>query len=159
MASSHNKSYLLEHVSEVRENPRLNTQHEHITHGIMKGRLVHDSIPIVDLDGPVADICCGTGVWLKDLSDQIAGSRADDKSAAEFFGFDSNPSAFYDGDELPANVHLVKHDCTRPFNPEYHGKFGLVNMRGLTFAIPHETFPALLRNAVSLLSQLKIILL
>ncbi|KAL9108368.1 MAG: hypothetical protein Q9227_006828 [Pyrenula ochraceoflavens] len=134
----------------AREARRLHSQHEAIKYGIMNGQLLHPSIPRDEIQSPIADLGCGTGVWLKDLADTIFPvDKAQDGKEHVLVGFDVNDRAF-DRDP-PAGVHLIEQDCTEPFDQKYHGNFGLVNIRGLAYAIPEERFPSLMSNAIQLL--------
>ena len=100
----------------------------------------------------MADLGCGTGVWLEDVANMLfTGGQATREDPAKLIGFDMNPHAF---NPNPApGIQLVEHDCTQPFDAKYIGMFDLVNIRGLAYALPRESFSRLIENAVQLLSQ------
>ena len=123
----------------VEEDRRLNSQHEVIKHGILDGELIHPSIPTLGPKSAIADLGCGTGVWLDDVANMLfADGHASKESPAKLIGFDTNPHAF---NPSPApGIQLVEHDCTQAFNAKYIGLFDLVNIRGLAYALPKECF-------------------
>jgi SAM-dependent methyltransferase len=145
-------AYLLSYRSQdSEEDRRLNSQHDVIKHAILDGHLIHPSIPISSLQGSIADVACGTGIWLEDVRKTHFANFAEDLDHTQsLVGFDVNSHAF--DATLDPSVKLVQHDCTCRFPPEYIGKFGLVNMRGLAYAIPREGFSRLLNNVIELLS-------
>ena len=130
------------------ESQRLNSQHRIIQSAIMDGRLIHDSIPLNEVRGSIADLCCGTGVWLDDVATLFASRDAE--YSPMLVGFDINTHAFKE--DITLGIQLIEHDCTKPFDTKYIGKFDLVNMRGLAYAVPEESFHSLAENAVQLLS-------
>lgn len=139
----------------IEEHKRLDWQHEMIKHAIWDDRLIHDSIPSTLVNMGIADLGCGTGIWLDDVANTLFACENDNtknKVTPLLVGFDINSRAF---NPSPApGVRLVQHDCTEPFDDEYIGKFGLVNIRGLAYAVPEEKFPRVVENAVQLLSRI-----
>ena len=158
MTSSHDQQpYILSYRRDnAEEDRRLNSQHEVIKHAILDGLLIHPSIPTIEIKGAIADLGCGTGVWLDDLANTLfAGGHATRENSAMLIGFDPNAHAF---DPNPApGVQLIEHDCTKPFDDRYIGKFDLVNIRGLAYVLPRKSFSCLVENAVQLLSQTKVL--
>ena len=59
----------------IEEDRRPDSQHVMITQAIMDGRVIHDSIPTSEVKDAIADICCGTGIWLKDVSEPARWER------------------------------------------------------------------------------------
>lgn len=157
MTSNHEQHhYVLSHRrGNIEEDRRLNLQHEAIKHAILDGRLIHPSVPITELKSAIADLGCGTGVWLDDVANTLfTGEHAMKEKSPMLIGFDMNARAF---NSNPApGVQLVEHDCAEPFDTRYIGKFDLVNIRGLAYALPREGFSRLVENAVQLLSQTKV---
>ncbi|KAL8900038.1 MAG: hypothetical protein Q9207_005886 [Kuettlingeria erythrocarpa] len=134
----------------VEEHRRLDTQHHVIKHAILDGLLIHPSISGVEAMSAIADLGCGTGAWLEDVANTyFAGEGTTKGGPAALVGFDINPLAF--SQDLAPGVQLLEHDCTKAFDIEYIGKFDLVNIRGLAFALPGTSFPRLVENAVQLL--------
>ncbi|KAL8793246.1 MAG: hypothetical protein Q9195_004182 [Heterodermia aff. obscurata] len=80
---------------DVEEDKRLNSQHEVIKHGILEGRLIHPSIATLNSGSAIADLGCGTGVWLDDIANTFFTSGQESKdSPAMLVGFDTNAHAF-----------------------------------------------------------------
>lgn len=154
MTSRHNEnSYVLSYRHDnIEEDRRLNSQHDLIKHAILGGLSIHPSINKITPKSAVADLGCGTGVWLDDIANELrAGGHKTEAHSAMFIGFDTNAHAF---NSNPApGVLLVEQDCTEPFETKYIGKFDLVNIRGLAYALPQERFSCLVDNAIKLLSQ------
>lgn len=145
-------AYLLSYRSQdSEEDKRLNSQHDVIKHAILGGKLVHPYIPLSAVRGAIADVACGTGIWLEDIRRTYFASHLGDHEGSPLLvGFDINAHAF--DLTLSSAVKLVQHDCTTTFPVEYEGKFDLVNMRGLAYAIPRDGFRRLLRNVAKILS-------
>jgi SAM-dependent methyltransferase len=146
-------AYLLSYRNRNQEeDKRLDSQHDVITHAILGGDLIHRSIPLPAIQNGIADIACGTGIWLEDVrKTYFSGNAPDQKRWPLFVGFDVNAHAF-DLGFAPA-VTLIEHDCTQEFPSEYTGKFDLVNMRGLAYAVPGKSFSRLVLNAIKLLRK------
>lgn len=148
--------YILSHRrNNAEEDDRLNSQHDAIKHAILDGRLVHSSIPITHITSAIADLGCGTGIWLDDVRQTLfTDPDGVNENSVMLFGFDVNAHAF---NPNPApNIQLIEHDCTKSFDPIYVGKFDLVNMRGLAYALSAEGFSLVIDNAVQLLSQVQL---
>lgn len=145
-----NDDYLLGYRrDEAQENNRLNHQHDAIKHAILEGHLVHPSIPTVEITKAIADLGCGTGVWLDDVKNTLFPGN---DTGPRLVGFDLNVEAF---NKTPApGVQLIKQDCTKPFDDSYNGTFDLVNIRGLAYALSVEGFSLMINNAIRLLSKL-----
>ncbi|KAH7394356.1 hypothetical protein BKA66DRAFT_567306 [Pyrenochaeta sp. MPI-SDFR-AT-0127] len=144
-------AYLLSYRSQDNEeDKRLNSQHDVIKHAILGGHLIHPSIPLSATQTSIADIACGTGIWLDDVrKTHFADVPAYEDSAPFLVGFDVNAHAF--DHSIASAVKLIEHDCTKEFPSEYIGRFDLVNMRGLAYAVPRESFSHLISNAIKLL--------
>ena len=152
-AISGQQSYVLSHRRDnVEEDRRLNAQHEAIKHAILNGLLIHPTITEHNAPNAIADLGCGTGVWLDDVASTSFCAQDGGHHATNLVGFDINAHAF---NPNPASgICLIEHDCTKPFDAKYFNQFDLVNIRGLAYAIPRESFPHLLENAIKLLSRL-----
>ena len=148
-----NDPYLLHYRRQTTaEAARLNTQHDLIKHAILQGQLIHQSIPLAHIKHAVADLGCGTGIWLEDAAKLLsANSPALDGPVPWLVGFDTtiHPSQR----DPSSRVQLVEHDCSTAFEDQYLGKFDLVNIRGLAYAVPKEKFSLLIQNANRLLSE------
>ncbi|KAI4149456.1 MAG: hypothetical protein L6R39_002506 [Caloplaca ligustica] len=135
----------------IEENQRLDSQHQVIKHGILDGLLIHPSIPVAEASVMIADLGCGTGIWLDDVANTYF-ARVDmtKENHATLIGFDVNSLAF---NTNPApGVQLIEHDCTKPFDPRFTGRFDLVNIRGLAYALPSDGFSRFVQSAVQILS-------
>lgn len=160
---SEDRTYVLSHRSkQTEEHERLNRQHNLIQQTFLNNQLIHPSIPLSALKGGVADIGCGTGIWLREVAQSLSSPGLENGTGAStspvttplpsLVGFDLNAAAF---PENPTpGIQLVQHDCTKPFDPRYHGQFDLVNIRGLAYAITEEKLSRALENALQLLSKL-----
>jgi len=142
--------YLLSYRrDDVEEDRRLNSQHNNIKNAILEGHLLHPSIP---KSVSIADLGCGTGIWLEDVAGTLFAEHKPfiaNESSPFLVGFDINAHAFK---RDPAhNVRLVQHDCTKKFDSSYIGKFDLVNIRGLAYALTPEAFSHVIDNATQLL--------
>ncbi|RAK90133.1 hypothetical protein BO79DRAFT_192478 [Aspergillus costaricaensis CBS 115574] len=154
------QTYVLSHRSkQTEEHERLNRQHNLIQQTFLNNQLIHPSIPLSALKGGVADIGCGTGIWLREVAQSLSSPGLENGTGAftsptttplpSLVGFDLNAAAF---PETPTpGIQLVQHDCTKPFDPRYHGQFNLVNIRGLAYAITEEKLSRALENALLLL--------
>ena len=154
MSSDNNdQTYVLwDRRDNVEENLRLNSQHEAITHAILDGQLIHPSINTLSPETNIADLGCGTGVWLGDVARKLLGKgQAMAMATGTLVGFDVNAHAF--DPTLPPSVKLIEHDCTQPFEAKYVGSFDLVNIRGLAYAVATEGLSRVVKHAVQLLSQ------
>lgn len=152
-AKGQEEPYLLSYRREdVEEDRRLNSQHDVIKHGILDGTVIHSSIPATQITGAIADLGCGTGIWLEDLKRTLFDvSPTAGGKLPLLVGFDVNPHAF---NKNPASgVQLIVHDCTKSFDATYIGKFDLVHINALAYALSAEGFSRLIQNAVQLLSQ------
>ena len=152
------QTYVLSHRSkQTEEHERLNRQHNLIQQTFLNNQLIHPSIPLSSLTGGIADIGCGTGIWLQEVAQSLqspggASASPTTTTLPSLVGFDLNAAAF---PENPTpGIHLVQHDSTKPFDARYHGQFDLVNIRGLAYAITEEKLSRALDNALLLLSEL-----
>ncbi|KAJ5777173.1 LaeA-like methyltransferase [Penicillium odoratum] len=159
-STSEDSAYILYHRSkQAVEHERLNRQHRLIQQTFMDNQLIHPSISLASLRGGIADVGCGTGIWLEEVAHMLSHPNPQDDSTGnscsssigpmpQLIGFDLNAAAF---PESPAaGIQLVQHDCTQPFDAHYVGKFDLVNIRGLAYAVTEEKLGRVLEN-VSLL--------
>ncbi|KAI2964059.1 hypothetical protein CBS147323_6553 [Aspergillus niger] len=149
------QTYVLSHRSkQTEEHERLNRQHNLIQQTFLNNQLIHPSIPLSSLTGGIADIGCGTGIWLHEVAQSLpspGGATASQTTTTfpSLVGFDLNAAAFPENPKL--GIQLVQHDCTKPFDARYHGQFDLVNIRGLAYAITEEKLSRALDNALLLL--------
>ncbi|KAL8824066.1 MAG: hypothetical protein Q9191_005325 [Dirinaria sp. TL-2023a] len=138
------ESYMLPRDST--ESERLDSQHEYMR-DLGYGHLIHPSINTANIRA-IADIGTGTGIWLRETAQQLAGSRSND-GTIEFVGFDISSQQF-PKQNLP-NLELVVHDIVTPFPHEYQERFDLVHVRLLTYALKVEDLESAVKNAVNLI--------
>lgn len=135
---------------DAQESIRLNTQHNFLR-DLNDGVLVHPSIP-TDHITAVADVACGTGVWLMDYASRLA--RNDNP---KLVGFDVSSAQFPSPQNRTGrDIDFVAHDMTTPFPKEYHNFFSLVNIRLVVAAVPVKDLQKTLVNILSILSKCKI---
>ena len=96
MASSHQLTYVLSYRQDnVEQNESLRSQHEAIKHRILHGQLIHPSICTSGSRTAIADLGCGTGIWLDDIANTLfRHGHATTPDSAKLIGFDTNPHAF-----------------------------------------------------------------
>ena len=142
------KAYMLYHRrDEIEEEQRLNAQHEIAKHAIFGGQLLFPPIPAHESNNAIADVGCGTGVWLNDVARTYFADRLHSDPPL-LVGFDVNSKAF--AKTLEPGVQLIQHNCTTPFDEKYHGRFDVVNMRALAYAVQEEEFYRLIENVFGL---------
>ncbi|KAJ5933965.1 hypothetical protein N7454_006294 [Penicillium verhagenii] len=156
-------TYILSHRSkQAVEHERLNRQHNLIQQTFLNNQLTHPSIPLSSLQGRIADVACGTGIWLEEMAHWLSQSETETSSknneeeisssvnsVPQFVGFDMNAAAF--PENPAAGIRLVQHDCSEPFEDRYTGQFDLVNIRGMAYAVTEEKLARVLENVSCLL--------
>jgi SAM-dependent methyltransferase len=147
MASQKDDAYMVSHrQGDAEEDRRLDAQHEMLKYAICRGKILHPLIPSHDIK-TVADVGTGTGVWMNDF---VRTFRNDSNSSSlSLVGFDVTDARFTKNPE--PGVEFVVHNGIEPFAPSYHGKFDLVNVRLVNYAIPRQSFPSLVENVAQLL--------
>lgn len=144
---SQDEPYMLSQAS--REDIRLDKQHFIVTRTVQNGHLLHPVITANTNVEAVADIGCGTGVWLNEVARQRFPRRAE--KAPLLVGWDYNAKNF--SSCVEPGVQLHQHDAIQPFPEVFHGKFDVVNLRVLAYAIPETDWPRVLENIVQILSM------
>jgi len=119
---------------------RLNWQHNYIVR-CMGGHLIHPSIPIDEI-ASIADVACGTGVWLEDVSKALSASGTE----RSYEGFDISPKMFPPESER-GKIKFEVLDIMKPVPEEYHARFDLVSIRLLCAAIKEVDLGYAIRNA------------
>ena len=119
------EAYMLQRNTQ--ESRRLDNQHD-LLRNLMDGKLVHPFVPLEKVRA-VADVGTGTGLWLKDLRQTLQETN----QQVELVGFDISELQF--PQELRPDIELVLHDIVETFPQKYHGKFDLVQVRLLSYAI------------------------
>ena len=137
---------------------RLNSQHAFL-HQLAHGQFVHSSIPRSDIHS-VADVGTGTGIWLQELAasntfncdEAFLGKQI---GGFEYVGFDISAAQFPSdwGMVDEGGIKFVVHDAAKSFPARYHGKFDLVNVRLLSYAVKVEDLRSVVENVVEIMSQ------
>ncbi|KAF2686773.1 hypothetical protein K458DRAFT_297194, partial [Lentithecium fluviatile CBS 122367] len=122
---------------------RLYLQHRMCTTEM--GILVNPQVPLGNHGLKVADIACGTGIWLVDLAKHAPKS-------VQLDGFNISTAHFPPKDELPTNVNLMQMDTTTAIPDRLVGRYDVVHSGRTTFYILNEDPSLHLRNFVALLS-------
>ncbi|KAF7925381.1 uncharacterized protein EAE97_010462 [Botrytis byssoidea] len=110
------------------------------------GHLLHPSIPIKQ-DIKIADIACGTGIWLIDLAKELAKS----KTNAQLDGFDISTNQYPHSALLPPNVKLDILDIFKPVPERLRGQYDVVHISLLCVVIPGGDPRHVLDNVLTLL--------
>jgi SAM-dependent methyltransferase len=107
---------------------RLNLQHYLWKEAL--GFTIEPSIPIPQ-NANVADVACGTGLWLLDAARLLPG--------AQFSGFDIDLSQAPHPDLLPSSITLKEWNLFENIHPHWEGQFDLVHVRLLVLVLSGET--------------------
>ena len=122
-------------------------QHSILKHAIFRGHLLYPPVSALEGRAAVADIGCGSGVWLNDLARTHYADRLE-VDPPLLVGFDTNYKNF--AKILEPGVQLIPHDCTKKFDEGFHGRFDVVNMRFLACEVPTGDFFQLVENVFQL---------
>ncbi|KAF2741417.1 hypothetical protein EJ04DRAFT_539535 [Polyplosphaeria fusca] len=125
------------------EQQRLTRQHHTWTKSI--GYLIHPSIaPTLPEDANIADVGCGTGVWMVETA-------KDSPKTWKFDGYDISDAQFLPQEALPSNVTLGIGNFKNPFPQELLGKYDLINIRLIIISMGEGVWESTLRNVIALL--------
>ncbi|KAL9580907.1 MAG: hypothetical protein Q9212_004211 [Teloschistes hypoglaucus] len=149
MTSGEGESYML--PRDIQESQRLNAQHEYFRQ-LSYGHLIHPSIPARQIHA-VADVATGTGLWLRQLADELSPPRPIHGEKSSFVGFDISQQQFPPADSLPSHMKFVVHDMVDAFPTQYHESFDLVNVRLVSYAVKASELDRVVRNITQLLSE------
>ncbi|GAP84930.1 putative methyltransferase domain-containing protein [Rosellinia necatrix] len=98
------------------------------------------------LEAPkIADVGTGTGIWATELSQKLPETAVID-------GYDIDVIKFPDPTTLPRNVKLQFADIFKPFPPEATGKYDVVHVRFLIFALKKDEWLLAVKNLKKLLA-------
>ncbi|GAD99469.1 LaeA-like methyltransferase, putative [Paecilomyces variotii No. 5] len=111
----------------------------------------HLILPQVNLEKieSVADVATGTGVWIFEIRDQLTAVPTSSGSERSFHAFDISDAQY---PKQQDKAQLTLHDITKPFPLEYHGRFDLVHVRLLLFAIRASELPQVVENLIQILA-------
>jgi ubiquinone/menaquinone biosynthesis C-methylase UbiE len=129
------------------EEKRLWNQHVNVFTPLTGGLLpdvIRAHLKSIGSSPAVADVACGTGIWLLDLAKQIPRtSRLD--------GYDFDTSKFLDASEMPSNVSLKYANALEPFPSEVQGLYDLVHVRLVMFGLKADQWEPMAKNLFTLL--------
>ena len=98
------------------------------------------------LEAPkIADIGTGTGIWAMELATKLSETAVID-------GYDFDVTKFPDSNILPVNVTLQWADIFKPFPLEAIGKYDVVHVRFLVFALKKDDWILAVKNLTKLLA-------
>ncbi|KAF2170288.1 hypothetical protein M409DRAFT_19890 [Zasmidium cellare ATCC 36951] len=148
MANSTNDIYVL--PRDTKETQRLNEQHKHLLKCFPF--LIHPATS-VDAETPdlrIADIACGSGIWLTDVAQHYP--------KAECHGFDISGDQFLDEGSLDklfgsGRVRFHVEDAASESGPlpEHRGKFDVVAVRLIHSSLVGEAWNRAVRNIMAML--------
>ncbi|EJT70772.1 hypothetical protein GGTG_11795 [Gaeumannomyces tritici R3-111a-1] len=127
-------------IEEIPE--RLDEQHD-ITTRVL-GFLIHPNIPITSPTLKVADVGCGTGIWLLDVAKTLP-------PTCQLVGYDKSASALPPAQGLPPNVTFHVHDMLHPFPESELGTYDVVAVRFVSSASTRAEWARAARNLATLL--------
>ncbi|KAI0965548.1 S-adenosyl-L-methionine-dependent methyltransferase [Xylaria arbuscula] len=93
----------------------------------------------------IADIGTGTGIWATELAAKLP-------ETAILDGYDIDVIKFPDPQTLPKNVTLQFGDIFKPFAPEAYGKYDVVHVKFLIFALKKDDWFLVVKNLTKLLA-------
>ena len=123
---------------------RLRLQHE-LTKSNLDGHILDPSIPLLQSGMRVADVACGTGVWLLDAVDMCPGIVAE--------GLDINIENVPPKAWLPENVSFSRFNLLEALPDEYVGRYDVINVQFLTSFVRDEHIGLAMENLVKMLSM------
>ncbi|KAI0487500.1 hypothetical protein F4859DRAFT_510070 [Xylaria cf. heliscus] len=144
---STNGIYFLNAGSAESEGDRLNRQH-HLFDDILHNELLPPHIASALATSPtppkIVEIATGTGIWLLEVAKTLSPD-------AELVGLDYDTSKFPTASSLASNITLRQADMLKPFPSDLLGKFDVVNVRLIVFALKEGYGTDLVRNLMTLL--------
>ncbi|KAI1749330.1 hypothetical protein F4782DRAFT_549865 [Xylaria castorea] len=139
--------YFLNAGSAESEQTRLNRQHR-LFDDIMQNDLLppHISSSLVASPTPpkIVEIATGTAIWLSEIAKTFSPD-------AELVGLDLDISKFPSASSLAPNITLRQANMLEPFSSDLIGKFDVVNVRCIVFALKEGYGTDLVRNLMTLL--------
>ncbi|KAF2166604.1 hypothetical protein M409DRAFT_23238 [Zasmidium cellare ATCC 36951] len=105
---------------------------------------IHPSIPPLEPTASIADIACGTTLWLVEVGRQLG-------PPSDLHAFDVNLQQAPPKEWLPENLTLHKWNFFEDVPKEFKGKFDLVHVRLITVAIKDNNPVPVIKNLFKLL--------
>ncbi|TRX93966.1 hypothetical protein FHL15_005044 [Xylaria flabelliformis] len=145
--STNGSIYLLNDGSAESEQGRLNRQHR-LFDDIMQNDLlpphIASSLNASSTPPKIVEIATGSAIWLLDIAKTFSPD-------AELVGIDFDTSKFPSASDLPPNITLRQSNMFEPFPNDLVGKFDVVNVRLIVFALKDGYGIELVRNLMTLL--------
>ncbi|KAI1112122.1 hypothetical protein F5Y14DRAFT_423221 [Nemania sp. NC0429] len=139
--------YILNAGSAQSEHDRLNSQH-HLFNDIMQNDLlpphIASSLSASSTPPKIVEIATGTAVWLSEIAKTLSPD-------AELVGLDFDTSKFPSQSSLASNIALRQANMYEPFPSDLIGRFDVVNVRLIIFALKDGHGIDLARNLMTLL--------
>ncbi|KAI1326342.1 hypothetical protein F5Y16DRAFT_230468 [Xylariaceae sp. FL0255] len=99
----------------------------------------------------IADLGCGNGAWLLDLSRQLVAQDGGKNANARLDGYDINAINFPAAAFLPSNVTLSELNVLSPIPDSLKGIYDVVHIRAFVSCVMNEDTRPILSTALSLL--------
>ncbi|CAD6445869.1 d765ac0a-58c1-485a-8da0-e412675a045b [Sclerotinia trifoliorum] len=112
----------------------------------LAGNLLHSSIAIKE-NMKIADIACGTGIWVIDLAKELEESN----TSVQLDGFDISAAQYPPSALLPSNVKLDILDIFEPAPEELRGQYDVIHISLLCLVIRDGDPRSVLDNLLTLL--------
>jgi SAM-dependent methyltransferase len=107
------------------------------------GFTIEPSIPVSLQNPTIADICCGTALWVLDAAKLLPNSQ--------LYGFDIDLSQAPSQAWLPKNISLHQWDIFEDIDPAWVAKFDIIHIRLLVLVLSPEKIQRFVRNVYSML--------
>ncbi|CAG8980135.1 hypothetical protein HYALB_00011668 [Hymenoscyphus albidus] len=108
------------------------------------GFLLDPRIPVQGDSLKIADLACGTGIWLVDLAKRLP-------QTSQLDGFDISPAHFPSKHELPPQVILSELDSFAAVPENLVGKYDIVHCRGFSLYVADGDPGPLIENIKTML--------
>ncbi|KAH6847219.1 S-adenosyl-L-methionine-dependent methyltransferase, partial [Chaetomium sp. MPI-CAGE-AT-0009] len=121
---------------------RLDEQHIFTTKTL--GFLIHPNIPPPNPHAKIADVGCGTGIWLLDVAKSLP-------ATCQLTGFDATASSFPPEHQVPPNVTFQTQDMHQAFPASELGTYDIVAARFVSSGTSRREWADAVRNLATLL--------
>lgn len=91
-------------------------------------------------------------IWLFDTQNHL-NAKIPNSPPRTFHGFDISDAQF--PPSTPAGIELSVHDVLKPFPPEHHNRYDLVNVRMLVAGLAEKEYATAVENLAAILSKIK----